>query len=466
MVMKIYNTLTRKREDLLPSEEGRVKIYSCGPTVYNYAHIGNWRSFIFSDILRRYLKYKGYNVYHVMNLTDVDDKTIRDSQKEGMSLNDFCEKYTKIFFEDMDILNIQRVEEYPKATDHIKEMVDITKSLIEKGLAYKSEDGSTYFSVSKFKEYGKLSKIKLDNQQSTERIKNDEYEKDSANDFALWKSYEESDGEVFWETELGKGRPGWHIECSAMSMKYLGDSFDIHTGGIDLTFPHHENEIAQSEGCSGVAPFVKYWMHCEHLLVDNEKMSKSKGNFFVLNDLLEKGHDKKAIRYLLLSTHYRQKLNYSEESIHNAQNIIDRFKEFISKLKSIEGDNDNPKIKEIIANAKYNFEKGLDDDLNISVGMAAIFDFMKEINTLISKKELSRQDALESYNLLMEFDKILGVLEFMDEKIPDEIVEFAKQRDEFRKAKNYGEADRLRDEISDKGYYMEDTVDGYLIKKK
>ena len=257
MVLKFYNTLSKKKEEFNEINKGKIKIYTCGPTVYNYAHIGNWRSFVFSDILRRYLKYKGYDVMHVMNLTDVDDKTIRDSQKQSMSLKEFTEKYSKIFFEDMDILNIERVEEYPKATESIKEMLDITKKLIEKGIAYKSEDGSVYYSVTKFKDYGKLAG--LGNLKAGARVKHDEYEKESANDFALWKAYEETDGDVFWETEFGKGRPGWHIECSAMSSKFLGNHFDIHTGGIDLKFPHHENEIAQSEGCSG-EKFVNYWL--------------------------------------------------------------------------------------------------------------------------------------------------------------------------------------------------------------
>jgi cysteinyl-tRNA synthetase len=316
------------------------------------------------------LKYKGYDVYHVMNLTDVDDKTIRDSQKEGFTLKEFTEKYTKYFFDDMKTLNIERVEEYPKATEHIKEMLDLTKCLLKKGIAYKSDDGSIYYSVSKFKEYGKLAGLKLKGLKSGARVKQDEYEKESANDFALWKSYEKTDGDVFWESEYGKGRPGWHIECSAMSSKYLGKNFDIHTGGIDLKFPHHENEIAQSEGCNN-KKFVNYWMHCEHLLIEGEKMSKSKGNFFIIKDLLKKGHSQKALRYMLLSTHYRQQLNFTFEAFDSAENIIKKFKEFLIKLKSVKEKKDNSSIDTILKDAKNKFELSMDDDLNISGGLCS-----------------------------------------------------------------------------------------------
>ncbi len=464
MVLEFYNTLTKKKQEFKEIEKGKVKIYSCGPTVYNYAHIGNWRSFIFSDLLRRYLKYKGYEVYHVMNLTDVDDKTIRDSQKEGVSLKEFTEKYTKIFFNDMDTLNIERVEKYPKATEHIKDMLKLTKCLIKKGIAYKSEDGSIYYSVSKFKDYGKLAGLDLKNLKSGARVKQDEYEKESANDFALWKSYEKSDGDVFWDTEFGKGRPGWHIECSAMSSKYLGNHFDIHTGGIDLKFPHHENEIAQSEGCHD-EQFVNYWLHCEHLLIEGEKMSKSKGNFFVINDLLERGHSPKALRYMLLSTHYRQQLNFTFEAFDAAENIIKRFKEFLIRLKNVQGKKNNPEIDRLIQKAKQDFEKYMDDDLNISGGFAAIFEFMSSVNKLISDSKLSRKDALKCFNIMMEFDKVLGLFEFKEEKIPDEIKDLVKKREKARQDKDWKLADKLRDEVKKKGYVIEDTKQGNVIKK-
>lgn len=399
-----------------------------------------------------------------MNITDVDDKTIRDSQKDGVSLKEFTEKYTKLFFQDMDMLNIERVEFYPRATETIPEMIDIVKKLMDKGFAYKSDDGSVYFSVSKFKEYAKLSKIKFDNLQVGERVKQDEYEKDSANDFALWKAYEEGDGDVFWETEIGKGRPGWHIECSAMSMKFLGETFDIHTGGIDLIFPHHENEIAQSEAATG-KPFVNYWMHCEHLLVDNTKMSKSKGNFYILKDVVDKGYSPKAIRYLLMASHYRQKLNFTFDGLAGAEQVMDKFKEFLTKLKAMQGEENNPELEEYIIAAKQKFEESMDDDLNMSGGLAAIFDFMKEANTLMMENKMSRNDALAAFNLMMEFDKVLGVLEFKDEEIPADVKELAEKRNKARMDKNWAEADKLRDELKEKGYEVKDGKEGYVVKK-
>jgi cysteinyl-tRNA synthetase len=464
MTFKIYNTLTREKEEFRPTHEGEAKIYSCGPTVYNYPHIGNLRSFTFSDILRRYLKYKGYVVTHVMNLTDVDDKTIRGSKAEGTTLKDFTEKFTKFFFEDLSKLNIEKVEFYPKATETIPEMVVLVKKLLSKKIAYKSEDGSIYFSVKKFKNYGKLSGIKSNNLLAGARVKQDEYAKDSANDFALWKAWDESDGDVFWETEIGRGRPGWHIECSAMSMKYLGETFDIHTGGIDLIFPHHENEIAQSEAFSG-KKFVKYWMHCEHLLVDGEKMSKSKGNFFVLNDILDKGYTPRAVRYLLLSTHYRQNLNFTFESLKAAEQAVQRFREFISRLKEVKANNHNPKILDMIKSTHDKFDIAMDDDLNISNALAETFEFMRDINKLISEDKLSHTDALAVFNLMMEFDKVLGILDFKEEKAPKEIIDLAEKRLSARKNKDWKSSDELRDEINKKGYAIADTKEGYSIKK-
>jgi cysteinyl-tRNA synthetase len=463
-MLKFYNTLTRKKDDFHEIKKHDVKIYSCGPTVYNYAHIGNMRSYIFADLLRRYLKYKGYELKHVMNLTDVDDKTIKNSQKEGVSLKEFTERYTKLFFDDLAILNIERVEYYPKATETIKEMVDISKKLLEKGIAYKSEDGSIYYSVSKFKHYGQLSKIQVDNLKAGARVKQDEYEKDSANDFALWKAYDKADGNVFWDTEFGKGRPGWHIECSAMSMKLLGKHFDIHTGGIDLIFPHHENEIAQSEGLSG-EKFVNYWLHCEHLLVDGEKMSKSKGNFYVLKDILAKGYSAKAMRYLLMGTHYRQKLNFTFSALDAAENTIKKFKEFIVKLKSVQGKKDNAEVQKLIKNAQHKFDEAMDDDLNISEALAAIFELMTETNKMLSEESLSRKDALAVFDLMMEFDKVLGILDFEEEKIPHDILELVKKREEARKEKNWKLSDELRDEIKKKGWQVDDSGKGSLVKK-
>lgn len=399
-----------------------------------------------------------------MNITDVDDKTIRDSKKEGVSLKEFTERYTKYFFEDMDLLNIERAEYYPKATECIDDMISVIKKLIKKGYAYKSEDGSIYYDVTKFKDYGKLSKIQLKDLKLGARVKHDEYEKEHANDFALWKGYEKSDGDVFWETELGKGRPGWHIECSAMSMKYLGETFDIHTGGIDLIFPHHENEIAQSEAANG-KKFVNYWLHCEHLLVNNEKMSKSKGNFFILKDIIEKGYSPKAIRYLLLSTHYRQKLNFTFEALEAAENTIGRFREFLDKLRTMQNKRNNTRVAEMIISRKTQFENAMDDDLNISEAMAQVFEFMRETNKLIGENNLSRHNALECYNLMMEFDKVLGVLEFEEEKIPKKIIELSELREKARNQKDWKKADELRDKINQLGYRVDDTDKGAVVKK-
>ena len=382
-MLKLYNTLTRKKETFKPIKKDSVGIYTCGPTVYDYAHIGNFRAYICGDILKRYLKYEGFKVKHIMNITDVDDKTIKGSVKQKISLKEYTEKYTKDFFEDLETLNIDKADIFPKATEHIKEMVNIIKRLLDKKIAYKTKDG-IYFDISKFKDYGKLSHTKLKDLEVGKRIKADQYEKEQARDFALWKFWDKEDGDVFWEAEIGKGRPGWHIECSAMSTKYLGQPFDIHGGGIDLVFPHHENEIAQSE-CSAGKEMVKYWFHNEHLLVDGKKMSKSLGNFFTLRDLLKKGNNPKAIRYLLLSTHYRQQLNFTEEGVKAADNAVQRLNTFIKKIqifkKVYKRKKQDPEIKKLIEKTKKEFIKKMDDDLNISEALAVIFEFIRKINT-------------------------------------------------------------------------------------
>ena len=328
-MLKLYNTLSRRKEIFKPIKNNKVGMYTCGPTVYYYPHIGNYRAYIVADILKRYLKYKGFKIDHVMNITDVDDKTIRDSQKQNLSLKEFTSKYEKAFLEDLNTLNIQKPDRLARATEHIKEMENLIKKLIDKGFAYKGKDNSIYYSISKFKDYGKLSKIKIKELKAGARVKQDEYEKKQVSDFALWKAWDKEDGNVFWETEFGKGRPGWHIECSAMSSKYLGDQFDIHTGGIDLIFPHHENEIAQSEGASGKKPFVKYWIHNEWLLIEGKKMSKSFGNFYTLRDILNKGYSPMSIRYVLLSTHYRQQMNFTFKKLDAAKNSLQRWGNFL-----------------------------------------------------------------------------------------------------------------------------------------
>ena len=438
-------------------------MYTCGPTVYDYAHIGNFRAYISSDVLKRYLKYKGFRVKHIMNITDVEDKTIKGAIKEHISLKKYTKKFENAFFEDLEKLNIDKADIFPRATDHINEMVDIIRNLLKKKIAYNAKDG-IYFDISKFKDYGKLSGVKLKNLEIGERVRKDQYEKDEAQDFALWKFWDKNDYDVFWETKIGKGRPGWHIECSAMSMKFLGKSFDIHAGGIDLIFPHHENEVAQSESSTS-KKFVNYWFHNEHLLVDGQKMSKSLGNFYTLRDLLDKGYDSRSIRYLLLSSHYRQQLNFTEEGIKAAKNSIDRLNDFVIKLKTMKIKKNNPKIKKLILETKKDFEKEMDDDLQISNALAVIFDFVKKINTLIMNAKIGKGDAGNVYNLMLEFDNVLGVLDVKKEKIPAEIKKLVEERNKARKEKDYKKADKIRDEINNKGYILGDTEEGTMIKK-
>jgi len=467
MTLKLYNTLTRKKEVFKPLKDKQVNMYTCGPTVYDYAHIGNFRAYVCSDILKRYLKYKGFKVKQVMNITDVEDKTIKGAIKEGISLKKYTNKFEKAFFEDLEKLNIDKADIFPRATDHIKEMVDIIGNLLKKKIAYKEKDG-IYFDISKFKDYGNLSGTELKNLQVGKRVREDQYEKDEVQDFALWKFWDKNDYDVFWKTEIGKGRPGWHIECSAMSMKFLGESFDIHAGGIDLVFPHHENEIAQSE-CFTNKNFVKYWFHNEHLLVNGQKMSKSLGNFYTLRNLLDKNHDPLAVRYLLLSSHYRQQLNFTEEGIKAAKNSIDRMNNFIKKItiskKTSTKKNQDPKIKKIIETAKKHFEKEMDDDLNISEGLATIFDFMREINAKMVPDGIYNRDAKEINDFMLKINSVLGVIEFEEEKIPVDIKKLVKERKKAREEKYYEKADKIREEIKNKGYVLEDSEEGCRIKK-
>lgn len=460
-MLKIFNSFTRQKETFKPIEKNKVGMYTCGPTVYDYAHIGNFRAYIFEDLLRRYLKYKGFEVTQVMNITDVDDKTIRDSQKQGKSLKEFTEFYTKAFFEDLKKLNIEKAEYYPKATDHVEEMVTLVKSLLEKGFAYQSGDGSIYFKVSSFPAYGCLAHIKVEELKSGARVKQDEYDKQNVSDFALWKAWDEDDGPVFWETELGKGRPGWHIECSAMSMKYLGDTFDIHTGGVDNLFPHHENEIAQAEAATG-KKFVNYWMHCEHLLVENKKMSKSLGNFYTLRDLLEKGISPDAIRYLLLSTHYRQQLNFTFEALEAAKNAVTRLNDFVLNLSHVkkEGELDE-KVRGIVDNAGQEFIDAMDDDLNISQALAVIFEMIRQINKL----ELTQSDAAFVKAQMLKFDTVLGVLSVEQGVLEEDIKKMIEEREHARLNKDYAKADMIRDTLKEKGIVLEDTPEGVRWKR-
>lgn len=465
-MLQFYNTLTRKKEAFIPIEEDTVKMYTCGPTVYNYAHIGNYRAYIFEDLLRRYLRYKGYEVNQVMNVTDVDDKIIRDANTENIDFKEFTAPYKKAFFEDLDALRIEPAEHYPEATQHIEEMVALVEQLLEKGYAYKTDDGSIYYSVEKFEEYGQLANMDPDEMQHSERVEADEYDKESIRDFALWKAWKPEDGDIYWETSLGKGRPGWHIECSAMSTNYLGTHFDIHTGGVDNIFPHHENEIAQSQAATG-DQFVNYWLHCEHLIVDGEKMSKSLGNFYNLREVIEKGNDPEIIRYVLLSTHYRQKLNFTWEKVREAESAVQRLRNIVTHLEAVsrEGEGD---ILGLLENSAAEFESALDDDLNIAGALGAVFTLVKELNSRIVEEAITKSMAQNALKYLREFDTVLDVLEpsGADEEIPDEVEQLADERSQARADKDYEKADRLRDKIDALGYVVEDTPDGVIIKQK
>jgi len=398
-----------------------------------------------------------------MNITDVDDKTIKGANKEGISLKEFTSRYEKSFFEDLETLSIDKADVFPRATEHITEMVSIIKKLLDKKIAYKSEDGSAYYDISKFKDYGKLSHTKVRQLKEGARVKQDSYEKEEAKDFALWKSYDKDDGDVFWEAEIGKGRPGWHIECSAMSMKHLGEHFDIHAGGVDLIFPHHENEIAQSEG-STKKKFVNYWFHNEHLLVNGQKMSKSLGNFYTLRDLLNKGYNPRAVRYLLLSANYRVQLNFTEEAVKAAENAVQRLNDFMVKLREIKSNKENNAIKKTIENTKKNFEKAMNDDLNISEALAVIFELVKEINTLMMEGKIGKKNADEIIKLMNDFDKILGILGEKDKKLPAELKKLIGEREKARKEKDFARADKIRNELKEKGIILEDTKDGVRWK--
>jgi len=464
--VKVFNTLTREKEVFKPIETGKAGIYTCGPTVYDYAHIGNFRAFLFEDLLKRWLIHQGFQVKHVMNLTDVDDKTIKSSQKQSKPLREYTEFYVKAFFEDIQALNIQPATVYPRATDHIPEMVQLIKTLSQKGFAYRGEDGSIYFAINRFPEYGKLSHIQVQELKAGARVSQDEYAKEQAQDFALWKAWTPEDGDVYWETELGKGRPGWHIECSAMSMKYLGETFDIHCGGVDNMFPHHENEIAQSEAATG-KPFVHYWMHNEHLQVEGKKMAKSMGNFYTLRDLLKKGIDPLAIRYLLLSTHYRQQFNFTFEGLDAAKGAIERLANLQRRLKDANGKGSPKKFSELTSKVHSCFAEAMNDDLNVSMALASLFEYVRDINNMLDTGELSKEEAGIVTDVIADFDRVLGVIpKPKEEALPPEAAELIKKREEARKAKDWKDADELRQQLKAMGIVVEDTAQGARWKRE
>jgi cysteinyl-tRNA synthetase len=459
MALKLYNTLSRSLQEFKPADGDTVRMYSCGPTVYNYVHIGNLRTFTFQDILRRYLKHCGWKLRDVMNITDVDDKIIANASAAGQTIQDYTEKYRKGFEEDCATVRLLPPSKTTLATDYIPQMVDLIGKMSEKGYTYQS-DGSTYFRIANFENYGKLSRIDTKGMKAGARVDNDEYEKDNARDFALWKATEE--GETGWDSPFGRGRPGWHIECSAMASAELGDNFDIHTGGVDLTFPHHENEIAQSEAASG-KPFARFWVHGEHLLVEGQKMSKSLGNFFTLRDLLEKGYSAASIRYLLSTTPHRKQLNFTFDGLKGAAAAIERLRNFNRRLdadKFAEGA--NPGAEERAKQAIREFEEGLDDDLNTAQAVGAVFEYVRDVNTSIDAGEFRSGDVAGAHKVLALFDSIFDVLTTdQSAKMPaEEIDAFIAKRAEARKSRDFALSDQIRDELQAKGVVIEDTRDG------
>jgi cysteinyl-tRNA synthetase len=461
---RIQNTLSRRLEDFVPLEAGHARMYTCGPTVYNFAHIGNFRAYVFEDLLRRWLKFKGFRVTQVMNLTDVDDKTIRDSQKAGKPLREFTAEYARAFFEDVKALNIEPAEHYPAATDHVPEMIAIIATLMDKGYAYKTEDGSIYFSIDKWPAYGKLAHLDREGLRAGVRIASDEYEKENVADFALWKAWDEKDGDVAWDSPWGRGRPGWHIECSAMSVKYLGPSFDIHTGGVDNIFPHHEDEIAQSEAANG-QPFATYWMHCAHLMVEGQKMSKSRGNFHTLRDVLARGYAGREVRYELLATHYRAPLNFTFASLDAARTALRRVDEFAVRLAETAGPAKAGKLPGWAQAAADRFEAALDEDLNVSAALAALFDCIREGNAVMDAKRLDAAEAAAVRALFARWNGVLGVLEKPAEAIPATVQALMDRRQAARAAKEWKQSDILRDEIVALGWLVKDTPKGQVATK-
>jgi cysteinyl-tRNA synthetase len=461
----------RELQEFKSLTPGVVKMYTCGPTVWNYAHIGNFRAFIFEDLLRRFLKYNGYKVIQVKNLTDVDDRIIKICNEEDIERLDLVKKYSKAFFKDMDFLKIERAEYYPYATDSIPEMVKLVSSLVAKGYAYKADDLSIYFNIAKFKQYGKLSGLKVSELKPGARVKQDDYEKTSAEDFALWKAWDENDGKIFWETELGKGRPGWHIECSAMSLKYLGEEFDIHTGGVDLIFPHHENEIAQSESYTG-KKVARYWLHSAHLLVNGQKMAKRLGNFITIPDLREKGINGEALRFLLLSAKYRDQLNFTEESMKQALASVQRINEFALRLEeAIKSENTlkpREEVRDLIRTTRSDFVSALENDLDTPRALAVIFEFITRANKILDEQVSSTDAKLIWEFLRSDFDSIFGVLREVSKEtsLSPEIFSLLKQREEARKSRDWKLADSLRNNLLDLGIEVQDTPEGQKWRKR
>ena len=475
--IQFHNTLTDRTEPFVPLVKGEVRAYTCGPTVYDFAHIGNFRTFVFQDVLRRYLRSRGYRVIQVMNLTDVDDRIIQKSAAAGVSIREYTDKYIQAYLDDRRALNLEPPEHIARATEHIDDMVKLIQRLTEKGFTYTSE-GSTYFRISKFPDYGKLSKINVAGMQAGARVDMDRYDKDNARDFALWKA--PKPGEHFWETPIGPGRPGWHIECSAMAMAYLGDTLDIHSGGVDLTFPHHENEIAQSEAATG-KQFALCWLHAEHLLVGAEVMSKSKGNFATVRELLSQGHKPSSLRFLLASVPYRRQLNFTPESLQGVASSVERLRTFATRVRSGKfPEGASPAIAERAAKSREDFDRGLADDLNTAQALAAVFDLVRDVNTAMDRGEFRQGDAAPILDALESFDNIFAILHDDDsEKLrelglaPDspplsdaEIESLVAERQAARKRRDFAASDRIRDQLAAQGVILEDTREGGIRWKR
>ncbi len=475
--IRLHNTLTRKTEPFVPLRAGEVRMYTCGPTVYDYAHIGNFRTFVFQDILRRFLKMRGFHVEQVMNLTDVDDRIIANAAAAKVGIREYTEKYAQAFFADCKALAIEPPEHWVRATDHIEDMVVLIERLQQKTFTYTS-DGSIYFRIAKFPGYGKLSKIDLTGIQAGARVDVDRYEKENARDFALWKA--PKPGEHFWETRLGPGRPGWHIECSAMAMRYLGETFDIHTGGVDLAFPHHENEIAQSEAATG-KPFARYWLHAEHLLVEGEKMSKSLGNFFTLRDIFAKGHKPSSVRFLLASVPYRKQLNFTFDGLQQAASSVERLRNFSERLAGETFPRGKSEAMDKAAlSATEEFETGMADDLNTARALAAVFDLVREANIAMDRGAFQREDVQPMQHALERFDRVFALLQDDDVRrlaeigygprqsgpSDAEVEAMVAERQSARKRRDFAAADRIRQQLAEHGILLEDTKDGGVRWKR
>ena len=461
MALRFYNSIKRKKEEFHPIEHGKIGLYTCGPTVYDYAHIGNFRTFMFEDLLKRWLTHSGYEVIHVMNITDIDDKTIKKAQELNVSLSELTEKYTKFFMEDFEWLKMIPADKYPKATNSIPKMINIIEKLLRKGYAYREDDGSVYFNISSFPDYGRLTNINLVDQRVGDRIAEDEYKKDTPQDFALWKGWKEDDGSVFWDAPWGRGRPGWHIECSAMSTEFLGNHFDIHCGGVDNMFPHHENEIAQSQCASG-EPFVNVWLHSEHLLIDGGKMSKSLDNFYHMEDLKEAGFTPECIRYQLLAGHYRTKVNFSLDKKKEGDRVIERISDFYFRL---EKNNAVQFSGNMLPEVYTRFKDTMDDDLDTPKALAVFFEWMKSFNAKLDNNSVTQQELGGAWKFLQLFDSVFGFIRKEKFDVPEEINKLLRQRQKAREEKNWDRSDAIRNELKGRGWFVDDSPYGQIPKK-